>query len=276
MEQQTSETIQEIITIGVEYGVDIVGAVVLLVIGWTLAGWVRRGIRHALDRVPKMDETLKLFLAKLVWYVIMIFVLVAVLNQFGVQTTSLIAVLGAAGLAIGLALQGTLANVASGVMLLFLRPFNAGDYVDAGGIAGTVVEIGLFNTEIKTKNGLCLIVPNKIVWESPITNFTRNPTRRFDLPVGISYDDDVDGALALLMGLMRDNAQVLDDPEPLVMVVELGDNAVIINLRGWSKSADYWNAVWGLNRSIKVELQKAGYSIPFPQRDVHIVSGGAS
>ncbi len=276
MDQQTSEMIQEMITIGVEYGLDIVGAIVLLIIGWTLAGWVRRGIRHALDRVPRMDETLKPFLAKLVWYVIMIFVLVAVLNQFGVQTTSLIAVLGAAGLAIGLALQGTLANVASGVMLLFLRPFNVGEYVDAGGIAGTVVEIGLFNTEIMTRNGLCLIVPNMIVWESPITNFTRNPTRRFDLPVGIGYDDDVDGALILLMGLMRDNAQVLDDPEPLVMVEELGDNAVVINLRGWSKSDDYWNAVWALNRDMKVELQKAGYSIPFPQRDIHIVSGGAS
>jgi len=117
-------------------------------------------VRHGLERIPGMDDTLKPFLAKLVWYVIMVFVLVAVLNQFGVQTTSVIAVLGAAGLAIGLALQGTLANVASGVMLLFLRPFNIGDYVDAGGIAGTVVEIGLFNTEIKTNNGLCLIVPN--------------------------------------------------------------------------------------------------------------------
>ncbi len=276
MDQQTSEMIQEMITIGVEYGLEIVGAIVLLIIGWTLAGWVRRVVRHGLDRVPRMDETLKPFLAKLVWYVIMIFVLVAVLNQFGVQTTSLIAVLGAAGLAIGLALQGTLANVASGVMLLLLRPFNVGDYVDAGGIAGTVVEIGMFNTEIKTRKGLCLIVPNKIVWESPITNFTRNPTRRFDLPVGIGYDDDVDDALTLLMGLMRDNAQVLDDPEPLVMVEELGDNAVIINLRGWSKSDDYWNAVWALKRDMKVELQKAGYTIPFPQRDVHIVSGGAS
>ncbi len=273
MDKQTREVIENVIAIGVDYGIDIVGAIVLLIIGWTLAGWVRRGVRHSLDRVPRMDETLKPFLAKLVWYVIMIFVLVAVLNQFGVQTTSLIAVLGAAGLAIGLALQGTLANVASGVMLLLLRPFNVGDYVDAGGIAGTVIEIGMFNTEIKTRKGLCLIVPNKIVWESPITNFTRNPTRRFDLPVGIGYDDDVDGALTLLMGLMRDNAQVLDDPEPLVMVEELGDNAVIINLRGWSKSDDYWNAVWALNRAMKVELQKAGYTIPFPQRDIHIISG---
>ncbi len=274
VDKATRDMIESVIAIVVEYGVAIVGALFLLTIGWMVAGWVRRGVRHALDKIPRMDETLKPFLAKLVWYVIMIFVVVAVLNQFGVQTTSVIAVMGAAGLAIGLALQGTLANVASGVMLLFLRPFNVGDYVDAGGIGGTVVEIGLFNTEIKTNIGLCLIVPNSRVWSSPITNYSRNPTRRFDLPVGIGYDDDVDGALALLMGLLDGDARVLRDPEPLAVVKELGDSAVILNLRGWTKSTDYWACVWGLNKAIKVDLQAAGYSIPFPQRDVHIVSGG--
>ena len=273
MDKQTQEIIEGVVAITIEYGVDIVGAIVLLIIGWTVAGWARRGVRHALERVPRMDETLKPFLAKLVWYVIMAFVLVAVLSQFGVQTTSVIAVLGAAGLAIGLALQGTLANVASGVMLLFLRPFNIGDYVDAGGIAGTVVEIGLFNTEIKTRNGLCLIVPNKIIWESPITNFSRNPTRRFDITVSISYGDDVNGATDLLMGLLTGDERILDDPEPLAVVEELGDSAVIINLRAWTRAEDFWAAVWDLKKAIKVEFEVAGYSIPFPQRDIHIVSG---
>ena len=273
MDKQTQEIIEGVVAITIEYGVDIVGAIVLLIIGWTVAGWARRGVRHALERVPRMDETLKPFLAKLVWYVIMAFVLVAVLNQFGVQTTSVIAILGAAGLAIGLALQGTLANVASGVMLLFLRPFNIGDYVDAGGIAGTVVEIGLFNTEIKTRKGLCLIVPNKIIWESPITNFSRNPTRRFDITVGISYGDDVNGATDLLMGLLTGDERILDDPEPLAVVEELGDSAVIINLRAWTRAEDFWAAIWDLKKAIKVELEAAGYSIPFPQRDIHIVSG---
>ncbi len=273
MDKQTQEIIEGVVAITIEYGVDIVGAIVLLIIGWTVAGWARRGVRHALERVPRMDETLKPFLAKLVWYVIMAFVLVAVLSQFGVQTTSVIAVLGAAGLAIGLALQGTLANVASGVMLLFLRPFNIGDYVDAGGIAGTVVEIGLFNTEIKTSKGLCLIVPNKIIWESPITNFSRNPTRRFDITVGISYGDDVNGATDLLMGLLTGDERILDDPEPLAVVEELGDSAVIINLRAWTRAEDFWAAVWDLKKAIKVEFEVAGYSIPFPQRDIHIVSG---
>ena len=273
MDKQTQEIIEGVVAITIEYGVDIVGAIVLLIIGWTVAGWARRGIRHALERVPRMDETLKPFLAKLVWYVIMAFVLVAVLSQFGVQTTSVIAILGAAGLAIGLALQGTLANVASGVMLLFLRPFNIGDYVDAGGIAGTVVEIGLFNTEIKTRNGLCLIVPNKIIWESPITNFSRNPTRRFDITVGISYGNEVNGATDLLMGLLTGDERILDDPEPLAVVEELGDSAVIINLRAWTRAENFWAAVWDLKKAIKVEFEVAGYSIPFPQRDIHIVSG---
>jgi len=273
MDKQTQEIIEGVVAITIEYGVDIVGAIVLLIIGWTVAGWARRGIRHALERVPRMDETLKPFLAKLVWYVIMAFVLVAVLSQFGVQTTSVIAILGAAGLAIGLALQGTLANVASGVILLFLRPFNIGDYVDAGGIAGTVVEIGLFNTEIKTSKGLCLIVPNKIIWESPITNFSRNPTRRFDITVGISYGDDVNGATDLLMGLLPGDERILDDPEPLAVIEELGDSAVIINLRAWTRAEDFWAAVWDLKKAIKVEFEVAGYSIPFPQRDIHIVSG---
>lgn len=273
MEKSTEAIVERFIDIFLKYGVDLIGAIVLLVIGWTIASWARRSVRHALEDVPRMDDTLKPFLAKLVWYVVMVFVLVAVLSQFGVQTTSLIAVLGAAGLAIGFALQGTLSNVASGVMLLFLRPFNTGDYIDAGGIAGTVVEISLFSTEIKTSQGLCLIVPNKIIWESPITNFSRNPTRRFDITVGIGYGDDVDGAMDLLMGLLTGDGRILDDPEPLVMIEELGDNAVIINLRAWAKSGDSSAAVRGLKKAIKVELEAAGYTIPFPRRDIHIVSG---
>ena len=276
MDNQTRELIENVIAIGVEYGVDIAGAIVLLVVGWTVAGWIRRVIRRTLDSVPVLDETLKPFIANLVRYAVLIFVLIAVLNQFGVQTTSIIAVLAATGLAIGLALQGMLANIASGVMLLFLRPFNVGEYVEAGGIAGTVAEIGLFNTEIKSSAGPGLVVPNSKFWDGPITNFSRNPTRRFNIAVGIGYDDDIDGAMALLKGLLTGDDRVLDDPEPLVVVQELGDSAVIINLRAWTRSGDYGATVWDLNRGIRTELQATGYSIPFPQRDVHIVSGEAA
>ena len=276
MDNQTRELIENVIAIGVEYGVDIAGAIVLLVVGWTVAGWIRRVIRRTLDSVPVLDETLKPLIANLVRYAVLIFVLIAVLNQFGVQTTSIIAVLAATVLAIGLALQGMLANVASGVMLLFLRPFNVGEYVEAGGIAGTVAEIGLFNTEIKSSAGPGLVVPNSKIWDGPITNFSRNPTRRFDIAVGIGYDDDIDGAMALLKGLLTGDDRVLDDPEPLVVVQELGDSAVIINLRAWTRSGDYGATVWDLNKEIITELQATGYSIPFPQRDVHIVSGEAA
>ena len=276
MDNQTRELVENVIAIGVEYGVDIAGAIVLLVVGWTVAGWIRRVIRRNLDSVPVLDETLKPLIANLVRYAVLIFVLIAVLNQFGVQTTSIIAVLAATGLAIGLALQGMLANVASGVMLLFLRPFNVGEYVEAGGIAGTVAEIGLFNTEIKSSAGPGLVVPNSKIWDGPITNFSRNPTRRFDIAVGIGYDDDIDGAMALLKGLLTGDDRVLDDPEPLVVVQELGDSAVIINLRAWTRSGDYGATVWDLNKEIITELQATGYSIPFPQRDVHIVSGEAA
>jgi small conductance mechanosensitive channel len=276
MDNQTRELIENVIAIGVEYGVDIVGAIVLLVVGWTVAGWIRRVIRRTLDSASVLDETLKPLIANLVRYAVLIFVLIAVLNQFGVQTTSIIAVLAATGLAIGLALQGMLANVASGVMLLFLRPFNVGEYVEAGGIAGTVAEIGLFNTEIKSSAGPGLVVPNSKIWDGPITNFSRNPTRRFDIAVGIGYDDDIDGAMALLKGLLTGDDRVLDDPEPLVVVQELGDSAVIINLRAWTRSGDYGATVWDLNKEIITELQATGYSIPFPQRDVHIVSGEAA
>ena len=276
MDNQTRELVENVIAIGVEYGVDIAGAIVLLVVGWTVAGWIRRVIRRTLDSVPVLDETLKPLIANLVRYAVLIFVLIAVLNQFGVQTTSIIAVLAATGLAIGLALQGMLANVASGVMLLFLRPFNVGEYVEAGGIAGTVAEIGLFNTEIKTSAGPGLVVPNSKIWDGPITNFSRNPTRRFDIAVGIGYGDDIDGAMALLKGLLTGDDRVLDDPEPLVVVQELGDSAVIINLRAWTRSGDYGATVWDLNKEIITELQATGYSIPFPQRDVHIVSGEAA
>jgi len=256
------------------YGMDILGAVVLLIIGWNVAGWVQRLVARGLDRIPRMDETLKPFIARLVWWVIIIFVLVAVLNQFGVQTTSIIAVLGAAGLAIGLALQGTLANVAAGVMLLILRPFNAGDYVDAGGDSGTVVEVGLFNTELRTFDGLCRMIPNAKIWGNTITNFSRNPTRRLDIPVGVSYGDDVNGAMAVLMKMLEADDRVLDDPVPEVMVKELADNAVVLNLRCWAGRDDYWAAVWDVTRNAKLALDKAGYTIPFPQRDIHIVSGG--
>ncbi len=200
--------------------------------------------------------------------------IVVVLAQFGVQTTSIIAVLGAVGLAIGLALQGTLQNIAAGIMLLLLRPFKVGDFIDAAGKAGTVVELGLFNTEFRTADGICIFIPNASIWGAAITNFSRNAKRRVDIVVGISYDDDIDKARDVLQGLMDEDNRVLSDPGPETLVVELGDSSVNINMRCWVDGWDYWRVLFDLNQLAKVKIEAAGCSIPYPQHDVHMIAEG--
>jgi small conductance mechanosensitive channel len=255
----------------IEYGLDALGAVVMLVVGWTVAGWVERATRRGLDRLPRIDATVKPMLASVVRYGVLTVTVIAVLGQFGVQTASILTVLGAAGLAIGLALQGTLSNIAAGFMLLLLRPFRVDDYIDADGIAGTVTAVGLFTVEMRTFDGIYLSVPNSQVWNRSIRNFSRLPTRRVDVTVGISYGDDVDGAMKVLDTLLRDDPRVLADPAPEVMVVALADSSVNINLRCWVASADYWAVLFDLNRRAKSTLERNGFSIPFPQRDVHLI-----
>ncbi len=265
--RQITEEVIEIITI---YGIDVVGALAILIIGWMVAGWIRGAVNKALGRVPNMDETLRPFLSNLVRWFVLAFVIVAVLGQFGVETTSIIAVLGAAGLAIGLALQGTLSNVAAGVMLLVLRPFKVGDFIDAGGLAGTVVEIGLFTSELKTADGVYIMAPNSQIWNSTITNFSRNPTRRVDVLIGIAYDDDIDKGQSVLQELMDADARVLRDPAPATMVMSLGDSSVNINMRCWVNAGDYWGVLFDLTKAAKTAVEGAGLSIPFPQQDVHM------
>ena len=217
-----------------------------------------------------MDGTLRPFLSNLVRWIVLAFVIVAVLNQFGVETTSMIAVIGAAGLAIGLALQGTLSNVASGVMLLILRPFKVGDFISAGSLSGTVVEIGLFTSELKTGDGVYIMAPNSQIWNTTITNFSRNSIRRIDIVVGVAYDDDLDVAQKALQSLMDGQALVLKNPASETMIKSLGDSSVNINMRCWVNTADYWDAFWALNKGAKAAVESAGCSIPFPQRDVHL------
>jgi len=252
------------------YGLDILGAIVILLFGWWIAGMVERAVTRALGQVPRMDDTLKAFLSTLVRYIILAFTLVAVLSQFGVETTSIIAVLGAAGLAIGLALQGTLQNIAAGVMLLLLRPFKVGDYIDAGGTSGTVNSIGLFVSQLTTYDGVYRSVPNSQLWNTAITNYSRNPTRRMDIVIGIGYGDDIDKGLAILLALMQDDPRTLKDPGPVTMVKALGASSVDLNMRYWCEASDFWNLQFDLNKAAKEALDKAGISIPYPQQDVHM------
>ncbi len=258
----------------VKYLIDVVGAVVLLVAGWMIGGWVRRLIRRSLSRVKRVDVTLTAFLSNLARYLVLILVLVAVLAQFGVQTASILAVLGTIGLGVGLALQGTLSNIAAGVMLLLLRPFKIGDYIDASGAAGTVNEIGLFATLLTTYDGVFLAVPNGQVWNSAIKNYSRLPTRRLDVAIGVGYDDDLDKALAALLKLLEDDQRVLKDPGPQVMVLELGDSSVNLNLRCWTNAGDYWDLQFDLNKASKECVEAIGCTIPFPQRDIHLIADG--
>jgi len=271
MDQQNQDMASYLKGLVLSSSLDVAGALAILVIGWLAAGWLYRWTRRLLDRASTVDETVKPFIATLVRYSVLVFVVVAVLAQFGVQTASIIAVLGTAGLAIGLALQGTLSNIAAGMMLLLLRPFRTGDYIDADGVGGTVKEIGLFATEMMTADGVYLHVPNGTLLNRSIKNYSRNPTRRVDVPVGISYRDDVDEALAAARGLLDADARVLRNPAPEVMVTALADSSVNLNLRCWVNAGDYWSVLFDLNKAVKQRLDAEGISIPFPQHDVHIV-----
>ena len=270
------DQIQALLNQLASYALDAVGALVILLVGWWIAGRTQYLVRRALDRVPRIDDTLKPFLSSSVRYFVIVITFVAVLAEFGVQTTSIIAVLGVAGLAIGLALQGTLQNIAAGIMLLVLRPFRVGEYIDAGGVSGTVDAINLFTTDMTTYDGIYRSVPNAELWNRNILNYSRNPTRRLDIPVGIAYEDDVEQALGLLLSHLSQDTRVLPDPEPQVLVTGLGDSSVDLTLRCWTSRTDFWPLRFELNKKVKLWLDAAGISIPFPQRDVHLYRTSAS
>lgn len=252
------------------YGLDVVGAIAILIIGWIVAGWASRVARAAADRTNWMDGTLKPLVASLVRYLVLIITIVAVLNQFGVETTSVIAVLGAAGLAIGLALQGTLSNVAAGVMILALRPFKIGDYVEAGGKAGTIKEVGLFGTEFATPDNVFISVPNSAIVSGAISNYSHHGTRRIDIIVGIGYGADIDQAFDVLGKLAADDSRIKTDPAVHLSVRELADSSVNLGIRFWVNAADYWDVLFDMNKGVKQSLDAAGIEIPFPQRVVEI------
>lgn len=254
----------ELLKFGFEHTVTIFSAIAILIVGFIIAGWVSRIIRNRLEKLKRFDKTLVPILSQIARYAILVFTVVLVLAEFGVQTTSIIAVIGAAGLAIGLALQGTLQNVAAGLMLLFLRPFKIGDFIEGASVSGTVDEIGMFMTRMRTAQGLFIAVPNSKIWSDTITNYSKLPTRRIDLVVGISYDDDIDKARGIILKLAEKDARVLDDPASVVNVKNLGDSSVDLELRAWTKRQDYWQVRWDFIRDVKYSLDKAGVSIPYP------------
>lgn len=266
------ESVTPLLEAAIAFGLDALGALAILVAGWWVAGWLKRILRRTMERTRRIDSTLRPVIASIARYAVLIIVLVAVLAQFGVQTTSIIAILGAAGLAVGLALQGTLQNIAAGFMLLFLRPFSAGDYIEAGGIGGTVEEIGLFVSQLTTVDGLHVSVPNSALWGSAITNYSRAKVRRTDLTVGIAYGDDLVRAMTVLEDLLKSDDRVFVDPSPLVQATNLGDSAVELNLRYWTAPGDCWAARCDMIQAVKLRLDAEGISIPFPQREVRVIN----
>jgi small conductance mechanosensitive channel len=270
--QSSAETaVATAIEIVSNWGLQVIGAIVVLIIGRWIAGMVRKGIRRSLKK-SKVDESLIPFLASMGYYVVLTVTLIAVMNLFGIETTSLIAVVGAAGLAVGLALQGTLSNFAAGAMLVIFRPFKIGDFVEVAGSAGSVSQIGVFTTTLNTPDNVLIMIPNSQVYGQSIKNYSGNSTRRVDMVMGISYGDDIGKAIEVIKAIIARDDRVLADPAPVVAVSELADSSVNIVVRPWTKGSDYWGLKFDLTRAFKEELEAAGCSIPFPQRDVHVIN----
>ena len=249
----------------------LITTLIILVVGFYGARWAARGARSLMARTHHADMTMVPVVSATVRYGILIFVFVAALSQLGVQTTSVLAVLGAAGLAIGLALQGTLSNIASGIMLLWLRPFRVGDYIETGGVAGTVEEINLFHSRLRTWDGIFKFVPNSQLWDAPLTNYSRNRTRLVLIEFSIAFEDDVATARQILADHAKAHPNVLDDPPVQVVPLSIGESAVVLQLRAWSTTTRFWDTRWDLTEGGKRVLAAAGITIPFPQRVVHWV-----
>ena len=254
---------------GALYGTKIIAAIAILVIGRIVVGLLTRLVRRLMTKAS-VDETLTRFVASLTRIALMVIVIIAALGALGVQTTSFVAIIGAAGLAIGFALQGSLANFAAGVMLIVFRPFKAGDYVEAGGSAGVVESVSIFNTILNTPDNRKVIIPNGKVTGDNIVNFSAKEMRRIDLVFGIGYGDDIKKAKDILASILANDSRVLKDPAPTIAVGELADSSVNFVVRPWVKTADYWAVLFDVTEAVKLEFDARGISIPFPQQDVHM------
>jgi small conductance mechanosensitive channel len=260
---------EKIQTIGVSFGIKLVAAIAIFYVGRIVAKLVTNGVRKLMV-AQEVDKILESFVSNLVYSLLMIFVIIAAINQLGVQTTSLIAIMGAAGLAIGLALQGSLANFAAGVLIVMFRPYKVGDFVEAAGISGSVLQVQILTTILKTGDNKQIIVPNGQIMSSIITNYSANDTRRVDMTIGIGYDDDIDKARDTIQELVDADDRIFKDPASLIAVSELADSSVNFVVRVWVKSGDYWGVNFDLTEAIKKRFDKEGISFPYPQQDVHI------
>lgn len=265
-EFMSPENISSLVERGIDAGTSIVLAAIILIIGMMIAGGIRKAVRNAANKSDRVDNTLGSFFASLAYYGIMAIVLIAVLNRFGVETTSLVAALGAATLAIGLALQGTLSNLAAGVMIIFFRPYKLGDFVEVAGQAGSVKDITLFTTELATGDNKKIIVPNGSAWGDVITNYSANDTRRVDFTFSIDYSDDIDKAMGIIQETLGSDDRVHKDPAVFTAVTAHGGSSVDIVTRVWCASGDYWGVYFDAMKNVKEAFDKGGISIPYPHQ----------
>jgi len=256
----------ELLTI---YGLKVIAAIVVFVVG----RWIAKGLTTFAEKVMnkrQVDPTIVSFVGNMTYIALLVFVVLAALGQLGIQTTSFIAIIGAAGLAIGLALQGSLANFAAGFLMIIFRPFKVGDYIEGAGVGGTVEVIQIFTTQLKTPDNKTVIIPNAALTAGNITNYSAKGTRRVDLVFGIGYGDDIDHAKKVIMDVLAKEERILKDPATTIGVVELADSSVNFAVRPWVKADDYWSVYFNLTENIKKNFDSQGISIPFPQRDVHM------
>ncbi len=253
----------------VDYAPKFIGAIVILIIGLWLAGTITRWIARLMKK-RELDPSLQPFLKSLISALLKIMVIISALGVAGVQMTSFIAILAAAGLAIGMALSGTLQNFAGGVMILIFKPFNVGDWIEAQGFSGTVDEIQIFNTILKSPDNRIIIIPNGGLSSGSMVNFSREETRRVDWTFGIGYGDDADRAREVLHTLIKADSRILSDPEPFIAISALADNSVNFVVRAWVKAPDYWGVFFDMNENVYKTFGKEGLNIPFPQMDVHL------
>ena len=264
---------EDITNMVTHYGIKSLIAVVIFLVGKMVAKWISQMTQSTMIK-KQVDPALQHFVSSLVYYALLAFVVIAALGQLGIQTASFVAIVGAAGLAIGLALQGSLANFAAGFLILMFRPFKIGDFVEVAGTAGVIEKIQIFTTEMKTGDNKKIIIPNGAITAGTITNYSANDTRRVDLVFGIGYGDDIDKAKAVLNEVVEADERILKDPAVTIAVVELADSSVNFVVRPWVNSADYWPVYFALHENVKKRFDQEGISIPFPQQDVHVHQAG--
>jgi small conductance mechanosensitive channel len=261
--------------IATDWGIKVIAALAIFIIGRWIAKGIRRGVRRMMEK-GDADPIIIGFVGSIVYIALLAFVVVAALGQLGIQTTSFIAILGAAGLAIGLALQGSLANFAAGFLMIIFRPFKVGDFVEAAGVAGVVKDMQIFTTTMKTGDNKTIIIPNAKISGDNIINYSAEENRRVDMTVGVAYDADLSKVRDVLNDIISKDGRIMSDPPPQVVVGELADSSVNFIVRLWTKSEDYWGVKFDITETIKNRFDEAGIGIPFPQHDIHIVSGSAA